>query len=151
MTTLEQKIEEDLKRALRGVEESRVLTLRMLLAELHNKKIETRKKEVGLGGEEVLEVLQKEVKKRLDAIREFKKASRDDLVRKEEAELLVLRDYLPPELSREEILRVVRDSVRETDASGPGDFGKVMKSAMTSLKGRVSGDEVASIVKEVLV
>ena len=150
MTALEQRIGEDLKRSLRGLQEDRVLTLRLLLAELHNKKIETRKKEVGLGEEEVLEVLRKEVKKRLDAIQEFKKASRDDLVRKEEAELLVLKDYLPPELSREEILRVVRDSVRETNASGPGDFGKVMKSAMTSLKGRVSGDEVASVVKEVL-
>ena len=150
MTALEQRIGEDLKRSLRGLQEDRVLTLRLLLAELHNKKIETRKKDVGLGEEEVLEVLRKEVKKRLDAIQEFKKASRDDLVRKEEAELLVLKDYLPPELSREEILRVVRDSVRETNASGPGDFGKVMKSAMTSLKGRVSGDEVASVVKEVL-
>lgn len=150
MKTLEQRIDEDLKQALRGAEESRVLTLRMLLAELHNKKIETRKKEVGLGEEEVLEVLRKEVKKRLDAIHEFKKASRDDLVQKEEAELLVLKDYLPPELSREEILRVVRDSVRETNASGPGDFGKVMKSAMTSLRGRASGDDVSLIVKEVL-
>jgi|SRR3989344_3429030 len=150
METLEQRIEKDLKQALRRAEESRVLTLRLLLAELHNKKIEIRKKEVGLGDAEVLEILRREVKKRLDAIQEFKKASRNDLVQKEEAELSVLKDYLPPELSREEISRVVRDSVRETGASGPGDFGKVMKSAMASLKGRASGDEVASVVKEVL-
>lgn len=148
--TLKQKLSEDLKDALKKKDEVRVSSLRMVLAVVVNKEIETRKKDIGLSDEEVLEVLLSETKKRKDSVTEFRKGGREDLVAIEEKELAILKNYLPAEMPDEEIKRIVKDGLRESGAGSMSDFGKVMKVIMPILKGRADGDRVSSMVREAL-
>ena len=147
---LKEKLEEDLKSALRAGEKLKVSVLRMLLSSIINQEIEVLKKETGLTDEEILAVLARELKKRKDAAHEFQKGGRQDLAEKEEKEAEMISAYLPQEISDEDLQRVVQDSFRQTGARGMSDFGKVMKSAMTVLKGRASGDRVSEAVKRAL-
>jgi uncharacterized protein YqeY len=121
--------------------------LRFTLAALHNAEIAARK-ELSDGDE--LGVLVKEAKSRRESIEEFRKAARQDLVDKEEAELAILQPYLPQQLSRDEIASTVRDIIAQAGAKGPEDFPKVMPVAMQQLKGRADGREVNEVVKELL-
>ena len=150
MSKLSEKIEEDLKIALRKKNEVVVSTLRMLKTALHNKEIELRPKKEELTDELVLEVLAKEVKKRKDSIAAFEKGGRDDLASKEKKELALLKRYLPEELSDDKIKEVVDKVIKELGASGMADFGKVMGAVMGEVKGRAGGDKVSQIVKEQL-
>ncbi len=95
-------------------------------------------------------VLAKEAKRRRESIEEFRKAGRDDLVSKEEAELALLSPYLPQQLSREEIQAAARQIVQETGASGAKDIGKVMPVLMQQFQGRADGREVSEVVRELL-
>lgn len=146
--SLNNQLKSDLKEAMRAKDELRLSVLRMLSASITNKSIELLKKDEGLSDEEILDVVKSEVKKRKDAVEEYKKGGRQDLSAKEEKEMNILISYLPPELSNEEIRRAIEEGVRETGASGPQDFGKVMKVIMPALKGKVSGDRVATLLKE---
>ena len=150
--TLKDKISEDIKTALKSGAEGaiRLSTLRMVSAAVSNKAIELRKKDLGLSDREILDVISSELKKRKDAAEEFRKGGREDLAKKEESELLVLKEYLPPEISDEDIVRIVRDGVRESGASGEKDFGKAMKKIMPTLKGKASGDRVSVALKNEL-
>lgn len=150
METLKEKISRDLKTAMKNSEAFSLSTLRMLWAAISNKEIELRKKNVGLSDQEVLEVIAYEAKKRKDAAAEYKKGGREDLAKKEEEELLILSGYLPPELGEEEIIRVVKEGIREAGAAGEKDFGKVMKIVMPTLRGKASGDKIAKLLKEEL-
>ena len=141
------RLREDLTRALREKNAVRVGTVRMLFAAIKNKEIEERKKDVGLADEEIISVLQKEAKKRKDAIQEFEKGGREDLADKERAELAIIAEYLPEEISDEEIIRVINDGIRELGSQAPTDFGALMKIIMPTLKGRASGDRVTRLVK----
>ncbi len=141
----------DINTALVGGDAVRVSTLRMLVAAVKNREIEERKKEIGLADEEVLLVIQKEAKKRKDAITEFTKGGRDDLARKEAIELKILESYLPAELSDEEVRRIVHDGVRELgEHAGQEKLGMLMKIIMPTLKGRASGDRVMRFAREAL-
>lgn len=148
--TLKQKLNQDLKEALKNKDEMRVSVLRMVLSSILNKEIELRKKDIGLSDSEVLEVFSSEVKKRKDAIMEFEKGGRSDLVDRENKELEILKNYLPPEMPDEEIIRIINEGIREIDAKSEKDFGKVMKAVMPILKGKAAGDRVTIIVKEML-
>lgn len=150
MENLKEKISRDLKTALKNSEAFSLSTLRMLWAAISNKEIELRKKDVGLSNQEVLEVISHEAKKRGDAAAEYKKGGRTDLAKKEEEERLILSRYLPPELSEEEILRIVKEGIREVGAAGKQDFGKVMKIVMPTLRGKASGDKITKLLKEEL-
>lgn len=147
MIGLKQKISDDLKAALKAKDQLRLSTLRLLSASIANKEIELRKKELGLSDGEVLEVISSEAKRRKDAATEFQKGGREDLAKKEEAEFEMLAEYMPPEIPDEELFRIINDGVRETDAKSAGDFGKVMKIIMPSLKGRASGDRIAKALR----
>jgi uncharacterized protein len=147
---LKDKIESDLKAALKGGESLKVSVLRMALAAILNKAIALVKKDVGLEDQEVIEVLRSEFKKRKDAQDQFNLGGRKDLASKEEKEAEILRYYLPPDFSSEELERIVAESVREVGSGGRQDFGKVMKQAMSVLKGRVEGNRVAEAVKKAL-
>ncbi|MEK7560309.1 MAG: GatB/YqeY domain-containing protein [Patescibacteria group bacterium] len=147
---MKQQIAEDQKSALKERRTDELSTLRMLWAAISNKEIDLRKKDIGLSDSEVLDVLNSEVKKRKDAIAEYKKAQRDDLAKKEEHELTILKKYLPPEIGDEDLTRIVRDGIREVGAVSLTDFPKVMKSIMPTLKGKASGDRIAEIVKKEL-
>jgi len=144
--SLQQQIEQDLITALKAKDETGVNTLRYLKSALQNKEIELKKKE--LSDQQVGEVVASEVKKRKESIAEFKKGGRDDLVKQEEAELRILQEYQPEQLSEEELGKMVDQAISETGASGPADTGKVMGSLMPKVKGKADGALVARLVGE---
>ena len=148
--TLKDKISGDIKSALKNGESISLSTLRMLLASIRNKEIELRKKDIGLSDSEVLDVISSEAKRRKDAIAEYQKAARADLAQKEEGELSILKQYLPAEISDEDLLRIVQGGVREAGAEGEKDFGKVMKIVMPTLKGKASGDRISAALRHEL-
>jgi uncharacterized protein YqeY len=145
--SLKEQLTNDLKDAMRQRDNLRRDVLRFTLAALHNAEIAARKE---LSDGEELGVLVKEAKSRRESIEEFRKAARQDLVDKEEAELAILQPYLPQQLSRDEIASTVRDIIAQAGANGPKDFPKVMPVAMQQLKGRADGREVNEVVKELL-
>ena len=141
-------LKDDLKSAMRAKDEPTLRTLRMLFASIKNFEIEARKKEGDVGDEEILTLIQKEAKKRRDAIEEFEKADRGDRASGEKEELEILSRYLPEELSDDEIRRVVEGGVREL--GDEKNLGALMKIIMPTLKGKASGDRISHIAKEVL-
>ena len=148
MTMLIEKINSDLKTAMKEKDILRLSALRLLKAAINNKMIELKVNE--LKDSDIIALIRKDVKRHLDSIEQFKKGKRDDLVKKEEAELKVLKSYLPKEASPEEIKEVVKKVIEETKACGKKDFGKVMKVTMEKLKGAADGKTVSSIVNELL-
>ncbi len=145
--TLHDQLNADLKDALRAGESTKKGTLRLLLSAIHNAEIAERKP---LGDTEVLAVLRKEIKQRRESIEEYAKASRDDLVSAEEAELAILATYLPPQMSSEEINDVARRVIEEVGAHGPADKGKVMPVIMAERRDHADGREINSAVTELL-
>jgi uncharacterized protein YqeY len=145
--SLKERLNNDLKDALRRGEEQRKATLRMALAALHNAEIEA-------GGDldesAVLGVLAKEAKQRRESIEEFRKGHRDDLVAREEAQLAVIEQYLPQQMTRDEIAVAARAVIAQVGARGPGDKGKVMPVLVNELRGRADGREINAVVTELL-
>jgi len=145
--SLKERLNSDLREGLRRGEEHRKAALRMVLAALHNAEIEA-------GGDldegAILGVLAKEAKQRRESIEEFRKGGRQDLVAREEAQLAVIRQYLPQQMSREEIVEAARTVITEVGARGPGDKGKVMPALMDQLRGRADGREINAVVTELL-
>jgi uncharacterized protein YqeY len=146
--SLKEQLNTDLRAAMRDHDDNRRDTLRLVLASLHNA-------EIAAGhaldsDDDVLGVLAKEAKQRRESIEEFRKADRQDLVAKEEAELAVIATYLPQQATRDEILDAARRVVAETGASGPRDIGKVMPVLMQQFRGRAEGRDVSDAVKELL-
>ena len=149
MTTNE-KIEENLKKAL--IEKNAFLTsvLRLLRAALINAEIELRPKKQEMTEEKVIEVIQREIKKRKDSIEAFNQGGRQDLVEKEKGELEILSSYLPEQLSDDKIRGVVKAKIAEINAEGPKDFGRVMGIVTKETRGKADGAKVSQIVKEEL-
>ena len=150
MENLKDKIAEDQKNALKEGDALRLSTLRMLSAAVANKEIELRKKDVGLSDREILDVISSEAKKRKDASQGYRTGCREELAQKEEAELKILQSYLPPEISEEDLRRIIKDGIREAGAANQQDFAKVMKVIMPTLKGKASGDRISGALKEEL-
>ena len=147
MPTLTDRIHADLTESMRNREETRKSALRMLTAALKNAEIEARKP---LDDEAAVAVVQKQAKQRRESILEFRKANRDDLVQKEEAELAVLETYLPQQVNRSEVEAAARKLVAETGASGPRDIGKVMPPLVKQFAGRADGRMINEVVRELL-
>jgi uncharacterized protein YqeY len=122
-------------------------TLRMVLAAVKNAEIAKRGE---LSDGDVLGILAKEVKQHQESIEAFKAGNRQDLVDKEQAELKILEEYLPKQLSREEIVAEARKVIDETGAQGPGDKGKVMPGIIAKLKGQADGKVINEVVTELL-
>ncbi|MBI3589459.1 MAG: GatB/YqeY domain-containing protein [Candidatus Liptonbacteria bacterium] len=143
--TLQEKINQDLKEAMKAGEKERTQVLRFILAQIHNREIEKRSKgqEGALSEEEALEVLNKEVKKRKEALELFRRSGRADLVGKEEKELTFFGGYLPEPISNQEIEAAVEDILKK----GGRDFGLVMKEAKARLGSRADGKILSEIVK----
>jgi len=144
-----EKIKTDLKTALKGKDETTVSTLRLLLAAIHNKEIEL-KKRGKLKDEEVVAVIRQQVKQRRESIEAYQKGKRDDLVKKEKQELDILSKYLPQQISSGELEKIIGQTIKETGASSPADFGKVMGTVMSKVKGRAEGKIVAETIKKLL-
>lgn len=141
------KIQADMKQALKKKEALVVSTLRLLLAEIHNQEIEKQKE---LTDEEIVGVVQKEVKRRKEAIEAYRKGKREDLLTKEKKEMALLNNYLPQPLSAEELETTIQSVIKELGATGPADFGKVMGPVMAKVKGKTDGQAVSEAVKKVL-
>jgi uncharacterized protein len=144
---LREKIDADVKDALKSGAKDRLSTLRMLNAALKNKQIDKRRP---LTEEEVVETVRSLIKQRRDSVEQFAKGGRQDLVDKESAEISVLETYLPQQLSREELEAMVRDTVASTAAKGAKDMGKVMKALIPLIGGRADGKLVSELVKNAL-
>ena len=150
----EQKIQRDLKDALRARDAFRLSVLRMVAGALQSRQIEKRAhggdQSVSLTEEEVLEILKKEVKKRLDAVAEYTKAGRGELAEKEKLEAELIQTYLPAELDDEALRAIIQGVVKNFGAIAEKDFGKIMGMAMKETKGRASGDRVQALVKKII-
>ncbi|RMG71146.1 MAG: GatB/YqeY domain-containing protein [Nitrospirae bacterium] len=145
--TIKEKIDSDLKEALKSGDSLSVSILRLLKSAIKNKEIE---KSSPLSDEDVLSVLSSQAKQLREAISEYEKAGRHELAEKERKELSVLQRYLPEQLSEEELRKLIAEVIAETGASTPRDMGKVMKTLMPRVKGRADGKVVNQMVKEML-
>lgn len=145
--SLQEKLQEDLKAAMKSRDSRRLSVIRLAKAAIKNTEI-AKKKE--LGDDEVLEVLNREVKQRRDAIPEFQKGNRPDLVENLEAEIAILMEYLPQQMSEEEIRQVAKEAVAAVGARDARDMGKVMGALMPKVKGKADGRLVNQVVKELL-
>ena len=143
-----ERLEDDLKTALKGGDKDRVSVIRMAKAAVKNREIEKRDP---LNDEEVCSVLMSLARRAKDSIEQFSKGGRQELADKEERELAIIQAYLPQQLSADEIRGIVKDVIQEAGAAGPGDMGKVMRSVMSKVKGKADGKLVSELVKEALV
>jgi uncharacterized protein YqeY len=147
MASLRERIQAELHEAMRAHDETRKSTLRMLTAAVHNADIDARSELDETG---IQLVIQKQAKQRRESILEFQKASRQDLVAKEAAELAILEEYLPRQLSREDIEAAARKVIADTGASGPRDIGKVMPVLTKQLAGLADGRAINEVVRTLL-
>lgn len=142
-----QEIQETLKQAMLAKDEVKVSTLRLLVSEIRNSQIS---KGHELSDEELIEVIQKEAKKRKESIIGFRQGGREELALKEESELKILEGYLPAQMSDEELTNIVETTINEMGATGMADMGKVIGAVMGKVKGVADGGRVSQIVKEKL-
>lgn len=150
MPNLQNQIKKDLISALKEKNEVKISVLRMLQSAIKNKEIEVKKREEGLSDEEISQVVASEVKKRKDSVESYKSGGRDELAKKEEQEIEILKSYMPKQMPEEEVVKIVEKAIADTGASSPQDMGKVMGKAMEELKGRADGNLVSKIVKDKL-
>lgn len=147
--SLQDKLNEDMKAALKARETGK---LRLSVIRLARSALKYRAIELGreLTDQDVVEVLAREVKQRREAIQEYQRAGRQDVVENLEAEIGILEEYLPQQLSREEIAAAAREAIAAVGAQGPRDLGRVMGVLMPQMKGRADGKMVQEVVKSLL-
>ncbi|MGH7274841.1 MAG: GatB/YqeY domain-containing protein [Nitrospiria bacterium] len=146
---LQERLSQEMKQALKSGDSVRLSVIRLLRASIKNREIE-RGKNRPLTENDLIEVVVSAVKQRNEAIEQFAKAGRMDLVKKEEAELKILQDFLPKSLSQEELDAKIREAILAAGASGIKDMGKVMKMLMPQVLGRTDAAQVSQKVKELL-
>ena len=144
---LKQRISNDLKQAMKDGDTVKRTTLRMLLSSVTNAEIAKRGE---LDNSDILGLIAKDVKQHQESIDAFKQGNRQDLVDKEDAEMAILKAYLPQQLTHDEIVETARQAIGEVGAQGPADKGKVMKVLMPRLKGRADGKEINDVVTQLL-
>ena len=147
VSPLKQKLTDDLKQAMRSGDEVRRSVIRLVMAAIKNTEIA---RQTSLDDGDVLGVIAKEARQRRESIESFKQGNRQDLVDKEEAELAVLNEYLPRQMTRDEIVAEVRRVIEQTGAQGPQDKGKVMPKLVAELKGKADGRALNEVVTELL-
>ena len=164
MKNIKQKLQEDLREAVKKKEELRTSVLRMLNSAIHNREIEkkTKLRKTGeiteqdlikkgqLTDEEITETIFSEIKKRKEAISEFEKGKREDLVEKEKKEIEILEKYMPEQLTEEDIKKLAKEIIEKLGAREMRDMGKVMGQIIPKIKGKAEGSVISRIVKELL-
>ena len=145
---LKQKLREELKQSMLARNELKTSVLRMLLSAINYYEIQKGGAGYEATDEDVLQVIAKEAKQRKDSIEEFKKANRPELVGKETKELEMLQVYLPAQMTEEEIKKLVIEVIKETNAKGMQEIGKIMGALMPKIKGKADGNLVSKIVRE---
>lgn len=148
---LEKQISQAFLEAYKNKESETVETLRMVKAALINRKVDKLlSKDDELPDEEVIAVLKTEAKKRQDSIESYRQGDREDLAVKEESEMVIIKKFLPEQLSDEQLRGLVAEVISEVGNPGPSGFGKVMGAVMAKTKGAADGNAVSRIVKEEL-
>lgn len=147
VSPLKQKLTDDLTRALKSGDTVRRSVIRLVMAATQNAEIARRS---SLNDADIMGIIAKEIRQRRESIEAFKQGNRPDLVVQEEIELAILDEYLPQQMTREEIVAAARLIIKEVGAQGPGDKGKVMSKLIAQLKGRADGREVNAVVTELL-
>jgi uncharacterized protein len=144
---VKKKLEEEMVTAAKAKDKIRLSAVRMLKTALHNKEIDLIRP---LNENEVLQVLSSMIKQRKDSIEQFAKGGRTDLVEKEEAELKILQEFMPAQISEEEVDAIIKKTIEEAGAVSVKDMGKVMKILMPKLTGTADGKIVGEKVKAFL-
>ena len=144
------QLQKDLVEAQKAKDELKVSTLRLLLGAVKNFAIAKESASYNPSDEEIVSVIQKEIKQRKESIESYKSGNRQDLADKEGKELEILQAYLPEQMSEEEARKLVDQAISETGASSMQDMGKVMGNLMPKVKGKADGSFVNQIVKEKL-
>ena len=147
--SLQERLLSDMKEAMKAKEAGklRLTVIRMVRASIKNAEINNKR---DLNDEEVLEILAREVKQRRDALPEYEKANRQDMVDNLKEEIKILQEYLPEQLTEAEITQLVQEAIEQVGANSPRDMGKVMGTLMPKVKGKADGKLVNKIVKDLL-
>ena len=147
MSPLKQRINDDVKDAMRARDKERLSALRMILAAIQQKEIDER---IELDDPQTLAVLDKMMKQHRDSIAQYQQVGRDDLVQKETFELKIAQSYLPVPLTDVEIMQLIKSAMEETKASSMQDMGKVMGLLKPKLQGRADMGKISNLVKQEL-
>ena len=145
--SIKSQLNESMKDAMRTGDEVRKRTVRMALAAVKQAEVDKR---LEIDDMAVMNLLQKEVKNRREALEEARKANRPDLAEANEAEIRVLEAFLPKSMPEEELRALIQEAITETGAASPADMGKVMKIVMAKVAGRAPNDRVSATVRELL-
>ena len=145
--SLAEKITEDVKVAMKNQDKEKLNVIRMVKSAIQLAKIEAKH---DLSDEEVIDVISKQIKMRKDSIVEFEKASRTDLAENYRKEIEVLKEYMPEEMSEEEVINIINEAISSTGASNIKEMGKVMREVTPKVSGRFDMGRVSSIIKEKL-
>ena len=145
--SLLERLNNDMKQAMKNKEKDKLSVIRMLKAALQNEELKLRHE---LTDEDELTVLSRELKQRKDSLEEFAKADRTDLVDKVRIEIKFVEDYMPEQLSAEEISEIVKQTISEVNATSKADMGRVMGALMPRVKGKADGSLVNKIVQQQL-
>ncbi|MGE8206198.1 GatB/YqeY domain-containing protein [Heyndrickxia sp. NPDC080065] len=143
-----ERLNEDMKQAMKNKEKEKLSVIRMLKASLQNEAIKLGKDQ--LSEDEDLTILSREVKQRKDSLLEFRNAGREDLVEKIQNELTYVDIYLPEQLSEDDLTKIVLETIKDVGAASKSDMGKVMSAIMPKIKGKADGATVNNIVKQQL-
>lgn len=141
------KLDEDLKKAMKASDRLRLSALRLVKAAVKNQQIEKRQP---LSDEDIFSVISTLAKQRKESIEQFSKAGREDMAEQERQELQILQSYMPQQLSHEAVEALILQAIQEASASSEADMGRVMKILMPRIKGVADGKQVSSRVKELL-
>jgi uncharacterized protein YqeY len=145
--SLKDKLNEDLKQAMRSGDTVKRSVIRMVLAAVKNAEIAKRST---LENSDILGVLSKEAKQREESIEAYRNGNHQDLVDQESAELAIIKEYLPQQMTRDEVVAAARRIIAEVGAQGPRDKGKVMPKIIAELKGKADGRQINEVVTELL-
>ena len=146
--SLQERINEDLKAYMKSKDTFKLGVVRMVKGAVQLEKINLKKEE--LSDEEIIKLISKQIKMRKDSIAEFTKAGRDDLVQQNEKEIDVLKEYMPEEMSEEEVINIINEAISTTGASNIKEMGKVMREVTPKVSGRFDMGRVSSIIKDKL-
>lgn len=145
--SLSDRLNEDMKQAMKSQDKFKLSVIRMVRSTIKNSEIDLKR---SLDDNEVLDVLTREIKQRKDSLQEFTKAGRDDLAESLKAELVILAEYMPQQLSEEEVKAIVTQTIQQVGASSKADMGKVMTALMPQVKGRADGKLLNQLVQQLL-
>ena len=144
---LKEKLNEDLKKYMKEKNTLALNTVRLVIAEIKNKEVE---KNSEITDEEILQIIRKQIKMREDSIQQFRSANREDLAEKEAEELEILKNYLPEDLTDEELDKIIQETIKELNASSKKDFGRVIKEVIQKVQGRADNKKISELISKKL-